>query len=70
MEKNYDEIVIGNIERRIKKSGLMKRVVAERAGMSKADLSNVLHGRRILRIDTLFRISEALGVSPEELLKQ
>ena len=70
MEKNYDEIVIGNIEHAIEKSGLLKRAVAERAGMSKADLSNVLHGRKVIRIDTLFRISEALRVPPEELLKQ
>lgn len=67
---SYDEIVIRNIENHIEKIGLKKQVVAKRIGMSKATFSHILHGRMILRANTLFRIAEALGVPPEELLKQ
>ena len=63
---NYDEIVINNINRHIKQSGLLKRAVAERVGISGADLSNILHGRRLIRISMLFKIAEALGVQPED----
>ena len=66
---NYDEIVISNINRHIKQSGLLKRAVAERVGISGADLSNILHGRRLIRISMLFKIAEALGVQPEDFLK-
>lgn len=67
---SYDEIVIRNIENHIEKIGIKKQAVAKRVGMSKATFSHILHGRMILRVNTLFKIAEVLGVPPEELLKQ
>lgn len=66
---NYEEIIANNINRCIKESGLLKRFVAERIGISGADLSNILHGRRLVRIGTLFEIAKVLGVPPEIFLK-
>jgi transcriptional regulator with XRE-family HTH domain len=69
-ERNdYNGIVIGNIEAHIKKSGYKKQFVAERSGLSKCEFSNILHGRKVLRVDVLFKIAEVLDVPPEDFLK-
>lgn len=51
-----------------KERGLTLRQVAEQSGMSVGFLSQVERGVSSLRVAALFALSEALGVSPAELL--
>ena len=57
----------GNIQRIIAEKGLIQRVVAERAGFTKGQFCDLLHGRRVLKAEHMPRIARALGVSLTEL---
>lgn len=62
------ETVIGNIKRIISSKGMKYGVVAKRAGFSPQEFSNILNGRRkLLRVEHMAPIAEALGVSIDEL---
>jgi len=47
--------------------GLSQRELAERAGLTQAQVANIENGRQIPRADTLLRLSDALGVVAELL---
>ncbi len=69
MYPTYDDI-IQNIKNVIAKKGMRQRAVAERAGFSKQDFSNILNDhRKLLRVEYLVPIAFALGVDVNELLK-
>lgn len=42
--------------------------LAEIAGITKASVSAMLHGRKTIRVDTLGKIADALGVEPADIL--
>ncbi|MGD0052190.1 MAG: helix-turn-helix transcriptional regulator [Vulcanimicrobiaceae bacterium] len=49
-------------------SGLTQRVVAERAGLSRASIANVEAGRQNLRLRQLAALATALGVQVDRLV--
>ena len=59
--KNLDtETIIDNIKRIISEKGMKQGVVAERAGFSKSEFSNILNGRRkLLRAEHILPISKS-----------
>lgn len=60
-------IVATNTRRIINERGLKQKVVAEKAGFSEQQFSNILCGRKNLETDDVIKISEALEVTPNEL---
>lgn len=62
-------VVAFNIERIIKEKGLLKKGVAERAGFTSQELSDMLNNRKIIRADMVPSFCAALGVEPNELFK-
>lgn len=62
------ESVINNIKKIISEKGMKQGVVAERAGFTKQEFSNILNERRkLLRVEHMLPIAEALNVSIDEL---
>lgn len=47
--------------------GLTQRELADRAGFSPSEVGEVERGRRVPRVDTLFRLAGALDVKPNKL---
>lgn len=52
----------------IKKSGMKKNVIAERAGLTKQKLCDIIAKRRNLDSNEMMRICDAMGISPNELV--
>ena len=52
------------------KRGLSMTAVAEKAGLSQQMVSYVERGMRIPTLDTLLRITEAIGVELEDVIRQ
>ena len=44
--------------------------LAERAGLTQQAVSYIERGMRTPNLDTLLRITDALGIEPDELLKK
>lgn len=63
----YNRVVPGNITRIIQERGLKNGAVAEWAGFSKQQFSDMLNGRKIIKPCDAMAISDALGVSVGEL---
>lgn len=53
----------------IEKKDLKQRDVAYDAGLDVENLRKYMKGSQEMKVSTLFRISEALGVTPSELLE-
>ena len=51
----------------IRKLGIKQKVIAERAGYSIQQFSNMLNGRKLISATDVWRISQALGVTPNDL---
>ena len=60
--------IIGNIRSLIKKRGLKQTFVAEQAGMTDQQLTDILRGRKLLRVEHLTPLAQVLGVSVEDLI--
>lgn len=70
MRNEVYEIVIQNIKDYIESKGMKQGVVAERAGFTPQDFSNILNERRkLLRVEHIWPIAKALGVEPNDLLR-
>lgn len=54
----------------IKQTGLKQKIVAERAGMSQQQISDICNGRRSVAAVEYFRICEALGVDLDYFRKE
>ena len=62
------ETLIDNIKKIISEKGMKQGVVAERAGFSQSEFSNILNGRRkLLRAEHILPIAEALKVDVNAL---
>lgn len=59
--------VINNIEAIIKDKGLKKKSIAEKAGYSKQQFSNLLNERKKFKETDILQIATALGVTPNDL---
>ena len=69
MRNEIYEMIIQNIKDLIENKGMKQGVVAERAGFTPQDFSNILNERRkLLRIEHIWPIAKALGVEPNDLL--
>lgn len=67
MIPTYEDIV-ENIKKIIEKKGMKQSVVANRAGFTAQDFSNMLNKRRkLIRVEHLPTIANALGVEIQEL---
>lgn len=63
----YDDI-ISNIKRIIDEKGMKQGFVAEKAGFTKQEFSNILNERRkLLRVEHLWDIAMTLDVSVNDL---
>lgn len=56
-----------NIACAIKAHGMKNNVVAERAGLSAQQLSDMLNGRKIIKPCDILAISDAIGVNVGDL---
>ena len=61
--------VAENIARAIKESGLKQVYVANKAGYTPQMFSDMIAGRRIIKVNDILRISEALGVDANYLFR-
>ena len=59
-----------NIKRIIKKENYKQKKIANLAGYSDQSFSDMLTGRRLIKISDLVNISKALNVDVNDLLKQ
>jgi transcriptional regulator with XRE-family HTH domain len=64
------EKVIEAVKKVIHDKGMKQCVVAERAGFSESEFSNMLNGRKLLRIEHIPRIANALGIEPNDLFEK
>ena len=67
VKPGYDDI-ISNIKRIIDEKGMKQGFVAEKAGFTKQEFSNILNDRRkLLRVEHLWDIAMTLDVSVNDL---
>ncbi len=59
--------IITNTKKIIHERGIKQKVVAEKAGYSAQQFSNMLNGRKIIGCIDIMRISDALRVTPNDL---
>lgn len=59
--------ILVNICSLIDEKGLKKRFIARKAGLSFQQFSDVLNGRRSLKVNEVPAIAKALGVTPNDL---
>lgn len=62
-----ESAIATNTKRIIKEMGLKQNVVAQRVGLTPANFSNLLHGRKVIKDTDVAAIADALGVTPNEL---
>lgn len=59
--------IIHNVRTIIADKGLKQKKVAEIAGYDNQVFSNMLNGRKAINSDDVWNISQALGVTPNDL---
>lgn len=64
---DYNAMLPRRISCIINASGLKQRVIAQRAGFSSQQFSDMINGRRIIKACDALAIAEALGVEVQEL---
>ena len=64
----YD--VGGRIREKREAAGLTQEQLAERAGISRNAISRYETAENEMRISTLFKIADGLGISPDELMPE
>lgn len=63
------KIVGQNIKEQRRRAGLTQEQLGHRCGMLMGDISRVERGKRDVRVSTVSRIAEGLGVDASELLR-
>lgn len=66
LEDNYP--VSNKITQFIEKKGMKQVYIAEKAGFTPKELSDMLNGRRLIRVCDIPKLAFALGVTPNDLL--
>ncbi len=64
---DFNEPAAQNISRIIEERGLKKLYVAEKAGYSQQEFSDMLNGRRLIKACDIPRIAKALGVELSDI---
>lgn len=62
----YKEI-LNNIRNIIFQKGMKHCVVAEKAGFTRQELSNILNGHKLLRVEYIPKLAESIGVEISDL---
>lgn len=62
-----NEPIAHTVAKLVEESGMKKGVVAKRAGFSLQAFSDMLNGRRLIKVSEVPGIAKALGVTPNEL---
>ena len=65
--RNNNQPVADNVVKIISELGLKQRAVAEKAGFEAQTFSDMLNGRRLIKLCDVVLIAEALGVTPNVL---
>ena len=65
--RNNNRPVADIVVRIIYELGLKQRAVAEKAGFEAQAFSDMMNGRRLIKLCDVVLIAEALGVTPNEL---
>lgn len=65
--KSNNQPVAENITKIISDAGLKQWVIAERAGFDAQTFSDMLNGRRLIKMCDVMKIANALGVTPNDL---
>lgn len=60
--KELNSPVAENVKRIIAETGIKQIVVAKRIGCTSQELTDMIYGRRIIKINDIPKISSALGV--------
>lgn len=63
---NYDRVIV-NIQNLISQRGMKQCVVAKRAGFTPQEFSNILNNRKLLRVENVKAVADAIGVDVNEL---
>ena len=66
----YNAMLPENIARIIQERGFKQTAIAQRAGFTDQQLSDMLNGRKIIKPCDVVALSEALGVTTNELFFQ
>ncbi len=62
-----NDSIIPNVRKIIDEKGIKQKKVAELAGYPCKTFSNMLNGRRCIDSDDVWKIAQALGVTPNDL---
>ena len=62
-----EDPIVRGLRKVIDERGYIQAAVARRAGMKPQQLTDMLHGRKIIRAMDLFRLAAALGVSAQDI---
>ena len=68
MAAKNQQKTIDNIRRLIRTKGLKQTFVAEQAGLTDQQLTDILNDRRLLRVEHLEPLARVLGVTIEALI--
>ena len=68
MAAKNEQRTIDNIRRLIRRKGLKQTFVAEQAGLTDQQLTDILSNRRLLRVEHLEPLARVLGVTIETLI--
>lgn len=63
----YNAAVPQNLSRIIKAKGLKQVFVAQQAGLTNQQMTDMLKGRRVIKVSDLLELANVLGVSVNEL---
>lgn len=63
------QIFAANLERELAKSPLSQEEVAARAEIHRTQISKLLQGEQLCRIDTLVKLAGALSIKPTKLIE-
>ena len=67
----YNAKVFGNVVGRLRcEKGLSQAQLSIAVGTSRSHLAMIESGRRVMRVDTLWKIAEALDIRPSEMIQR
>ena len=67
----YDSRTLGMIIRKMRvQKGLTQENLSGLAGIARSHLAALENGEKTAKLDTVWRIADALGISPSELIRR
>lgn len=58
-----------NLDRHIEDSGLSQEDIADRAEVHRTQISQLINGKHVPKLDTVVKLAGALGIPPSSLLE-